>query len=207
MRSMSCSKSGPHLVQAGGVEDVDGQRTLLELDLDAAVAQPAGLELRAELLARPLPPFDLVGLGGGGVTDREKLVQYAIFGGPRGPVADVAGGLLAFEHDRPFDQVADNAVHVPADVAHLGELRGFHLDERRVHELGQPPGDLGLANARGADHEDVLGEHVFAQLIGQIEPPPAIANRDGDRALGLILANDVAIEGLDDLSGGHVAHG
>ena len=77
-------------------------------------------------------------------------------------------------------------------VADLGVLGRFDLEERRADELGQPAGDLGFADAGGADHDDVLGRDVLAQLVGQLLPPPAIANGDRDGALGGVLADDVA---------------
>ena len=66
-----------------------------------------------------------------------------------------------------FDQVADHALDVAAVVADLGVLGRLDLDERGAGELGQPAGDLGLADAGRADHEDVLGRHFLPQLVGQ----------------------------------------
>ncbi len=71
------------------------------------------------------------------------------------------------------------------DVADLGELGRLDLHEGRVGELGQPPRDLGLAHAGGADHQDVLRRDLLAQRIGHLLAPPAVAQRDGHRALGL----------------------
>ena len=96
--------------------------------------------------------------------------------------------------DGQLDQIADDGLDIAADIADLGELGGFDLDERRVGELGQPPGDLGLAAARWPDHQDVLGQHFFAQAVGQLLPPPAVAQRDGNGALGVALANDETVE-------------
>ena len=70
-----------------------------------------------------------------------------------------------------------------------------------LRELGQPPGDLGLADAGRADHQDVLGQHLLAQAVRQLLAPPAVAQRDGHGALGVVLADDVAVELGDDLAG------
>ena len=107
--------------------------------------------------------------------------------------------LLADQPDGVFDQFADHALHVAAVVAHLGVLRGLDLDERRAGELGQPPGDLGLAHARRADHHDVLRRDFLPHVVDKLLPPPAIANGHGHRPLGLVLAHDVPIQFRDNL--------
>ena len=93
-----------------------------------------------------------------------------------------------------FDQVADHRLHVAADVADFGELRGLDLEEGRVGQLGQAARDLGLAHARGADHDDVLRHDLFRQLGRQLLPAHAIAQRDGHGALGVVLADDIFVE-------------
>jgi hypothetical protein len=54
-------------------------------------------------------------------------------------------------------------VDVAADIADLGELGRLDLQERRLRQLGQPAGDLGLAAAGGADHQDVL-RHTSSRI-------------------------------------------
>ena len=83
-----------------------------------------------------------------------------------------------------LDQVADDRVDVAADVADLGELGRLDLDERRVGEPREPARDLGLADAGRADHQDVLRRDLLAQRLGDLLAPPAVAQRDRDRALG-----------------------
>jgi hypothetical protein len=60
--------------------------------------------------------------------------------------------------------------------------------------------DLGLADAGRADHQDVLGQHLVPELGRQLLAPPAVAQRDGDGALGVVLADDVAVELGNDLA-------
>jgi hypothetical protein len=74
------------------------------------------------------------------------------------------GTLFVFDQlDRHLGQIAHHRVDVASDVADLGELAGLDLDERRSDELGQPPGDLGLADAGRADEDDVLGCDLVAE--------------------------------------------
>ena len=119
----------------------------------------------------------------------------------------LAHGLAAavlLEPDRLFGQVAGDLLDVAADIADLGELGRLDLDERRVGQLRQPAADLGLAATGRADHQDVLGRHLVAQLGAEPLAPPAIAQRHGDRALGLGLADDVLVERGDDGLGGEM---
>ena len=102
--------------------------------------------------------------------------------------------------DRELDEVADHRLDVAADVADLGELRRFDLDERRVRQLREPARDLGLADAGRADHQDVLRRDLLGQLGRQLLAAHAIAQRDRHRALGLRLADDVLVELGDDLA-------
>ena len=115
--------------------------------------------------------------------------------------ADLGAAPLALEPDRFLDEVAGDLLDVAADIADLGELGRLDLDERRVGELRQPPADLGLAAAGGADHQDVLGRDLVAQLGRQLLPAPAVAKRDRDRFLGVVLADDMLVERGDDRLG------
>ena len=103
--------------------------------------------------------------------------------------------------DGDLDKVAHDLLDVAADIADLGELGRLDLEERRAGELGQPARDLGLADAGRADHQDVLRHHLFAQLVVELQPAPAVAQRDRDRALGVALADDEAVELGDDFAG------
>jgi hypothetical protein len=96
--------------------------------------------------------------------------------------------------------------NVPAHITHFGKLGGLHFDERRVGQIGQTSGDFRFAYARGADHQNILGGDLVAQLFGNLHSPPAITQGNGDGALGVILANDMFIQFLDDFSRGHFGH-
>ena len=133
-----------------------------------------------------LSPSCVVGLqrrrprAGGSSTSRMRSSAASC-----GAVAHLARRLLARLLDRDLDQVADDGVDVAADVADLGELGRLDLDEGRIGEPRQAPRDLGLADAGRPDHQDVLGRDLLAQRLGHLLAAPAIAQRDGDRALGV----------------------
>src|SRR3546814_16391148 len=73
--------------------------------------------------------------------------------------SDVCSSDLGQE-DGDFRQVTDDLLDVAADVADFGELRRLDLDEGRLCQLGEAAGDLGLADAGRADHQDVLRQHL-----------------------------------------------
>ena len=43
-----------------------------------------------------------------------------------------------------------------------------------------------------------FGRHLIAQIGAELLAPPAVAQRDGDRALGVGLADDMVVERRDD---------
>ena len=93
-----------------------------------------------------------------------------------------------------------------ADVANLGELRGLDLDEGGAGEFGEAAGDFRLADAGGADHQDVLRRDFVAQFLVHLHAPPAVTQRDGDGALGVVLRNDMVVQCLDDFTRCHLGH-
>ena len=78
---------------------------------------------------------------------------------------DLLAQPLAGHRDRDLDEVADDLLDIAADIADLGELGRLDLEERRLRELRQAARDLGLADAGRADHQDVLRQHLLAQLV------------------------------------------
>ncbi len=67
--------------------------------------------------------------------------------------------------------------------------------------LRQAARNLGLADAGRPDHQDILRQHFLAQLVVELQAPPAVAQRDGDGALGVMLADDEAVELGNDFAG------
>ena len=166
-----------------------------DLDVDLLVVEFAGAQLLAEGIARRRR---------GGLAD--ERVQNPVLGALMGLGLHLFALLLAHQPDADLDEVADDLLDVAADIADLGELGRLDLDEGRAGEPRQAARDLGLADARGSDHQDVLRHHLFAQASLELLAPPAVAQRDGDGALGVLLADDVAVELGDDLAGGEIGH-
>src|SRR5690554_4690022 len=193
-----------HLLHARRSHDVDAGALLGQLDIDLLVVELPLAQLLAEDLAGGAVLAGLLLLA----TGRwQQGIEDAILGGILGAVAHLLLGLLADQLDGGLGQVAHDGLHVAAHVAHLGELGGLHLDEGRPGQLGQAAGDLSLAHPGGADHQDVLGRHLLTQVAVELHAAPAVAQGDGHGALGVLLADDVLVQGVDDLAGGHLGHG
>ena len=183
-----------HLLHAGAAGDLKDGPLLLDVDLDQAVVELAGPQPLAQLLAGAL---DRVG---GLRLRRHEQFQQPFLGAFLGAVADLFQPLRADHLDGDVHQVADHRLDVAPDVADLGELAGLDLEEGRVGQPGQPPRDLGLAHAGGADHENVLRHHLLGHLRLQPLAADAVAQRDGDGPLGVVLADDVLVQLADDLA-------
>src|SRR5439155_26418745 len=95
---------------------------------------------------------------------------------------------------------------VAADIADLSKLGRLDLQERRLRQAREAARDLGLAAACRADHQDVFRQHLFTQFSRQLLASPAVSQRHGDGALGVILADDVAVELGDDLARAERGH-
>ncbi len=113
----------------------------------------------------------------------------------------VVGGL---------DQLEQDVLDVLADVASLGQGRGVGDRERDVEHPGQGLGEVGLAAAGRADHEDVgLGDldRLLLGVLGRGRAEPrldalvVVVDRDREGLLGPLLADHVGVEELEDLAG------
>ena len=82
----------------------------------------------------------------------------------------------------------------------LRELRRLDLDERRLDESRQTTRDLGLADARRADHQDVFRYDIVLHGDVKLSAAPAVSERDGDGSLRFLLPDDVAVKLLNDLA-------
>ena len=113
---------------------------------------------------------------------------------------DFLEAFFAHHIDRQLRQVAHHRLDVAADIADFSELRRLDLDERRLGQPREPPRNLGLADAGRPNHQNVLGHDVFGELGRKLLPAHAVAQRDGNRALRVLLADDVLVELGDDLT-------
>ena len=181
---------------AGNFEHRHAAAAGLHLDLDFLVVELAGAQLLAEASL----------VAGAGIWRRPAHRARAL----RRPAAARACTSLRLRSRvsamRDLDEIAHDLLDVAADIADLGEFRRLDLEERRAGELGEPARDLGLADAGRPDHQNVLRQHFFAQPLVELQAAPAIAQRDRDRALGVALADDEAVELGNDFAGREVAH-
>ena len=194
-----------HFFHAGGRHDLHAGGNGAQVEFDFALVQCTLAQHLAEFLARLL--ITRAGLGVGGESHHlrvgQQRIEQAFLGRIRRAIAHLGDLFVARHLHGDFGQVLDDGIHLAAYVAHLGELGGFHLHERRFREPREPARDLGLAAAGGADHENVLRGDLLAQRVFDLHAAPAIAQRDGDRALGGALADDVFVEFGNDFARGH----
>ena len=157
----------------------------------------------------PLSSFSLVSFVSGRLRGRarEQQIQQPLFHRGLGLGLDLVPFFGLDLGDGQLHQVPDHGFHVPAHIAHLGEFRGLDLEERRGGELGQSPGDLGLAHPGGADHDDILGGDLVPEVLGDLLAPPAVPQRDGHRALGVVLPHDIFVQLRHGLPGGQMIPG
>ena len=180
---------------AGDVHGGHGRGGIGDFQLYLPVVQLTGAQFFHEAFARR----------GRGVLAHQG-VQHALLGVGAGLFAHLLAQPFARQGDAGLHEIADDLLHVAAHIAHFGEAGGLDLQERRAGQGGQTAGDLGLADAGGADHEDVLGHHLLAQRAFQLLAPPAVAQSDGDGLFGFVLADDVPVETGDDFAGGQFGH-
>src|SRR5579885_1281169 len=179
---------------AGNLEGGHG-RHVGDLNFDLLVVELAGAELLAEGVARRER-----GVGA------HQRVDHALLGVELGLGRDFLALGVADERNPRLEQIAHNLIDVAADITDLGELGSLDLDEGRARELSEAAGNLRLADAGRPDHEDVLGQNLLAHLFAQLLAAPAVAQGDRHRALGVALADDVAVELGDDLAGRKRGH-
>ena len=205
-----------HALEARAREHADHRAArLLDVDLDELVLELTLLEALADPFAASLILLRLLGLlvlllVVTAEEAAERVLQFlrlrhedvkdALLGLLLRLVLHLFEALLTDHAHGGFRQVADDGLDIAADVADFRELRRLDLDERRAHELCETACDLRLADARRANHHDVLRDDFFLHGPGQLAAAPAVAQSDGHRALRLILADDVAVEFFYDLA-------
>ena len=136
----------------------------------------------------------------------DQSVEHALLGSEFGLGLHVLALLVAGECDGNLDQVAHDLLDVAADIADLGEFGSLDFEERRAGKPRQAARNLGLADAGRPDHQNVFRQHFLAQSVVELQTAPAVPQRDGDRALGVVLADDETVEFGNDFAGGEVGH-
>ena len=131
---------------------------------------------------------------------RHQQIEQALFGILFGAIGHLFEALFAHHVDGDIHQIANHRFDIAAHVADFGELARFHFQERRIGKFGQAARDFGFADAGGPDHEDVLRHDLFGHFGIELLAADAVAQRDGDGALGVGLADDMFIQFRDDFA-------
>ena len=196
-----------HFLHTRRPHDLQLRSRLCHIDLDFPVCQLAFPQLLAKSLA--CRTFRLTHLSGTEVTTRwrDQDVEHSLFRG----VFSAGSHLFHLGHpgllDRNVGQIPNDGVNILADIAHFSELGGLHLDKRRIGQTGQTPGDFGLADARGSNHQNVFGRDLGPQARLDMLTTPAVAQGNCHGPLGLLLTNDVFVEFDNNFLWSHGRHG
>src|SRR5262249_25032294 len=187
-----CAHLGPR--DPGDLEHRHAARGLY-LDIDLFFVKLARAQLLAETVARRS-----AGIGA------HQRIEHTLLCGEVRARRHVFALALPGLGDSVFHEITHDLFNVASHVAALGELGRLHLDERGTRQPGEPARDLGLAYAGWSNHQDVLGHDLFAQLLVELEPAPAIAQRDCDGAFGIALADDEPVKFRDDFARRKIGH-
>ena len=106
----------------------------------------------------------------------------------------VVGGL---------DELQQDVLDVLADVAGLGERRGVGDRERDVEDLGERLREQRLAAAGRPEQQDVRLLQLDVGVLGlhHLHALVVVVDRHGERALRVVLPDDVLVEDPVDLTG------
>ncbi len=167
----------------------------LHLDFDLLVVELAGAQLAAECF-----------FGGGAGAGADQRIEDAAFGRLLRARLNVFSLSLPGQRDGNLDQIAHDLLDVAADIADFGEFRRFDLEKGCAGKLGQAARDFRFADAGRADHQNVLRQHLFAQPLFQLQSPPAVAQRNGDRPFGIALSDNEAVELGNNFTGRKITH-
>ena len=102
-----------------------------------------------------------------------------------------------------LDELEQDVLDVLADVAGLGQRRRVGDGERDVEHLGERLRQQRLAAAGRAEQQDVALLQLDRVLLvaAGLDALVVVVDGDGERALGGLLADDVAVEEVVDLAG------
>ena len=121
-----------------------------------------------------------------------------------GFLGDLGNLFLASQVNGNLGEVANHTFDITSHVSDFGKFRGLDFQERRIRHARQSPGNLGLANAGRADHDDVLGHHIDRHIGREFLAPHTIPQGDRNGALGIPLAHDMLIQLSYDLTRCHL---
>ena len=92
-------------------------------------------------------------------------------------------------------------------VSYFSELGCFDLNERRIVDFCELPGDFCFATSSGANHENIFGNNGLPDLfLLNLESAPAVSVGDGNGSFGGDLGDDVFVENVEYLFGSIIFH-
>src|SRR6478736_6076141 len=183
-------------------EDVGG------VDLDELLVRVLATALRGHRRGRALQHLEqglLDALAGDVARDRGvlRLAGHLV------DLVDVDDARLGLLHVvvGGLDELEEDVLDVLPDVAGLGQRRRVRDREGDVEHPGEGLREVGLATTRRTDHQDVgLGDldHVVLRLAADgleagLDALVVVVDRDGEGLLGVLLADHVGVEELEDL--------
>ncbi len=202
------------LFHAGAGKDLyhrgPGRLTLFDIDHPAVeFACPQflpellpGLPLLLLFLHAPRH-LDLSVRGGTGTLQgRKKEIKDSFLRIPEGLLPHRLGHLRADHIDSDLRQVPDHRFNITPHIADLGIFRGLHFDEGRFRQRRQAARNLRLSHAGGTDHNNVLGEDLLPQLLGELKTAPPVPNGNRHGPFRFRLTDNVFIQFGNDLPGG-----
>jgi len=198
-----------HFFHAGRRHNIDTD-VHGRFDFDFATIERAFAQLLAHFLARiGIAVIGLSGLAHESVqlTFWDQCVEDAFFGAILSLGLHLRLRLVAHHFHGHVGEVAHDLFDILADITDFGKFRRFHLDERRVRQMRETARDLGFADTGRSDHQNIFRRDFVAQRRIELHAPPAIAQRDRHRAFGGVLADDVAVEFVDDFARREIGHG
>ncbi len=196
-----------HLFHAWRCHDLYAHRRSGEVDLYLFVIQLAFTQLFAKRLAGGRGLLGLFSLAPVIFRRWDQHVENALFRHLFRTVAVFLDRLHTHHFHGGIGQIADNRVNFFTDIAHFGEFSRFYFDEGRIGQLRQTTGDFGFTDAGWTDHQNVFRRHFVAQLFVELHTTPAVTQGNSNRALGIVLTDNVFVQFADNFAWGHFRHG
>src|SRR5579883_2750249 len=193
---------GDDLFEAGEGAAAD-EENVGGIDLQEFLLRVLASALRRHARDRPLHDFQqrLLDALARNVAGDRRIVGFAA---DLVDLVDIDDAAL-----RPLDivigrlqQLQDDVLDILANIAGFRERRRIGHGEGHVDDAGQGLRQQGLAGARRADEQDVrFGELDVVVLRAMRETLIVVVHRDGEDALGVILADHIVVEHLADIFG------
>src|SRR4029079_1596317 len=172
-------------------------------------ATTAGLHFNLYLFVVPLACSQFLSetLPRGRASARaDQCVEDALFCRLLGTRLNVLPFTPEPQLDPDLNQIAHDLFNVATDISDFGEFCCLDFQKRRAGKPRESAGDLSLAGASRADHQDVLRQHFLAQPFVELKPSPPVAQSDSNGALCVALADNKAVEFGNDFARRKIRH-